>query len=152
MSRGAEVEDEVLSESNSRASSSASESKLPDRLGTSAEYRPSELLAEMEIAGVVALASEIGSQQNVSLFHNRQLRFSSLRPSSSDPAHLEKTEVWLVCARSRSIRTVNSPVHMLKRFSTFRVSTLWIRPTSTVKTGASNREGIMSILLDRTSC
>jgi hypothetical protein len=55
-------------------------------------YRPSELLWEMEMAGVVALASETGSQQNVSLFHSLQLRFSSLRPSSNDPAHLEKTE------------------------------------------------------------
>ena len=32
---------------------------------------------------------------------------------------------------------------MLKRFSTFLVSTLCIRPTSTVKTGASNREGMV---------
>jgi hypothetical protein len=125
ISTGAEVEVEVLSVSNSRASSSASESRLPDRLGTSAEYRPSELLAEMEMAGVVELASEIGSQQKVSLFHNRQLKFSSLRPSSNEPAHLENT------------------VHMLKRFSTFRVSTLWIRPTSTVKTGAFNLEGMV---------
>jgi len=119
------VEVEVLSVSNSRASSSASESRLPDRLGGSAEYRPSELLAEMEIAGVVALASETGSQQNVSLFHNRQLRFSNLLPSSNEPAHLENT------------------VHMLKRFSTLRVSTLWIKPTSTVKTGAFNLEGMV---------
>jgi hypothetical protein len=96
MSRAAEVEADVLSVSNSRASSSTSESRLPDRLGTSAEYRPSELLAEMEIAGVVALASETGSQQNVSLFHNRQLKFSSLRPSSRDPAQREKTMVGLV--------------------------------------------------------
>lgn len=82
--------------SNSRASSS-NESRLPERLGTSVqEYRPSELLAEMEIAGVVALASDTGSQQNVSLFHNLQLRFSNLRPSSNDPAHLEKTMFELV--------------------------------------------------------
>lgn len=128
------VEAEVLSVSNSRASSSASESRLPDRLGTSAEYRPSELLAEMEMAGVVELASETGSQQKVSLFHSRQLKFSNLRPSSNEPAHLENT------------------VHMLKRFSTLRVSTLWIRPTSTVKTGAVNLEGMVSSLLDGTSC
>jgi hypothetical protein len=86
----------VLSESNSRASSSTSESRLPDRLGGSAEYRPSELLAEMEIAGVVALASEAGSQQKVSLFHNRQLKFSNLRPSSIDEAHREKTANMLL--------------------------------------------------------
>lgn len=44
---------------------------------------------------------------------------------------------------------------MLKRFSTLRVSTWCIRPTSTVKTGASNREGMVvccSCLLERTSC
>jgi hypothetical protein len=86
--RGAEVED--VSESNSRTSSSNSESGLLERSGTSAVYRPSELLWEMEMAGVVALASETGSQKNVSLFHSLQLRFSSLRPSSNDPAHLEK--------------------------------------------------------------
>lgn len=92
--------------SNSRASSSARDSRLPDRLGTSVEYRPSGLLDAMEMAGVVALASEMGSQQKVSLFHNLQLKFSNRRPCSKDAAHLEKT------------------VHMLKRFSTLRVSTL----------------------------
>jgi hypothetical protein len=97
MSRGADVEEEVLSDSNSRASSSTSESRLPERSGTSVdEYRPSELLEDIEIAGVVALASETGSQQNVSRFHNLQDRFSSLRPSSNDPTHLEKTVVGLV--------------------------------------------------------
>ena len=44
----------------------------------------------MVMAGVVVFASP-GSQQKVSLFHNLQLRFSNLRPSSNDPAHLEKT-------------------------------------------------------------
>jgi len=91
MSSGAEVEEEALSVSNSRASSSANDSRLEERSGTSAEYRPSELLEDMEIAGVVALASETGSQQNVSLFHNLQLRFSNRRPSSNEPAHLENT-------------------------------------------------------------
>jgi hypothetical protein len=145
------VEAEVLSVSNSRASSSASESRLPDRLGTSAEYRPSELLAEMEMAGVVELASETGSQQKVSLFHSRQLKFSNLRPSSNEPAHLENTAHVSLC-HGRNSKEVHSPVHMLKRFSTLRVSTLWIRPTSTVKTGAFNREGMVSSLLDGTSC
>jgi len=95
ISRGADVEEE-LSVSNSRASSS-NESRLPERLGTSVlEYRPSELLDEIEIAGVVALASDTGSQQKVSLFHNLQLKFSNLRPSSNEPAHLEKTMSELV--------------------------------------------------------
>ena len=93
------MEAEVWSDSNSRASSSGSESRLPERLGTSiVEYRPSELLDAIEIAGVVALASEIGSQQKVSLFHNLQLRFSNLRPSSRDPAHREKTTSLLAFA------------------------------------------------------
>jgi hypothetical protein len=102
ISTGAEVEAEVCSLSNSIASSSASESRLPDRLGTSAVYPPSELLAEMEMAGVVELASETGSQQKVSLFHNRQLRFSNLRPSSSEPAHLENTANVSLCHGARS--------------------------------------------------
>jgi hypothetical protein len=88
MSRG---EASVLSFSNSRASSSTKESRLPDSSGRSDEYRPSELLEAIEIAGVVALASEVGSQQKVSRFHNLQLRFSRRRPSSNDPAHREKT-------------------------------------------------------------
>lgn len=91
MSRGWDVDEEVLSLSNSSASSSANESRLPERLGTSVEYRPSEFLDAMEMTGVVEFASDTGSQQKVSLFHNRQLRFSSLRPSSKDPEHLEKT-------------------------------------------------------------
>jgi hypothetical protein len=96
MSRGSEEE---LSDSNSRASSSTSESRLPDSSGTSFdEYRPSELLEDIEMAGVVEFASETGSQQNVSLFHNLQDRFSNLRPSSNDPAHLEKTAPMLTYA------------------------------------------------------
>lgn len=86
---GAEVEF-ASSVSNSIASSSAKESTLPDRSGISAVYRPSEFREAIEMAGVVDLASSL-SQQNVSLFHNRQLRFSNLRPSSRDPAHREKT-------------------------------------------------------------
>ena len=66
-------------------------SRLPERSGISAEYRPSELRGDIEMAGVVALASVVGSQQKVSLFHNRQLRFSNLRPSSKEAAHFENT-------------------------------------------------------------
>lgn len=85
------AEEEEWSESKSIASSSTNESRLVERPGISVEYRPSELLHEMEIAGVVELASETGSQQNVSRFQSLQLKFSSLRPSSKDPAHLENT-------------------------------------------------------------
>lgn len=96
MSKGAAPEARVES-SNSRASSSGSESRLPDRLGTSFdEYRPSGLLDAMEVAGVVAFASEMGSQQKVSLFHSLQLRFSNRRPCSKDAAHLENTTRVLV--------------------------------------------------------
>jgi hypothetical protein len=38
MSRGADVEEDVLSLSNSKASSFAIESRLPDSSGTSASY------------------------------------------------------------------------------------------------------------------
>ena len=58
--------------------------------GISAVYRPLEFRDAIEIAGVVAFASP-GSQQKVSLFHNLQLRFSKRRPSSTEPAHREKT-------------------------------------------------------------
>lgn len=87
----------MLSDSNSTASSSANESRLFDRLGAVLlfEYRPSELLEEMEIAGVVEFASETGSQQNVSRFHSLQLKFSNRLPSSSEPAHREKTVIVL---------------------------------------------------------
>jgi hypothetical protein len=90
---GAEVEF-ASSLSNSIASSSANESTLPDKSGISAVYRPLEFRADMEIAGVVAFASP-GSQQKVSLFHSLQLRFSKRRPSSTDPAHREKTRPLL---------------------------------------------------------
>ncbi len=86
---GADVEF-ASSLSNSIASSSANDSTLPDKSGISAVYRPLELRVEMEIAGVVAFASPC-SQQKVSLFHSLQLRFSRRRPSSTDPAHREKT-------------------------------------------------------------
>ena len=44
---------------------------------------------------------------------------------------------------------VNSPVHMPKRFSTFRVSTVCILAASTVKTGAARREGIAARVATR---
>lgn len=99
MFNGADV-DELSSQSDAIASSlSCNESTLPDSSGRSAPYLPSELRCDIEMAGVVAFASP-GAQQKVSLVHSRHDKFSSLRPSSMDPAHLLKT------------------VHMLKRFST----------------------------------
>jgi hypothetical protein len=86
---GADVEF-ASSLSNSIASSSANESTLTDKSGMSVVYRPLEFRDAIDMAGVVAFASP-GSQQKVSLFHNLQLRFSKRRPSSTDPAHREKT-------------------------------------------------------------
>ncbi len=126
IARGADTEAEVLSDSNSTASSSANESRLFDRLGAVLlfEYRPSGLLEEMEIAGVVEFASETGSQQKVSRFHSLQLKFSNRLPSSSEPAHREKTVIVLVEIIGDRVEDERLPVHMLKRFSTLRVSTL----------------------------
>lgn len=91
----------VSSRSISGAPSLLSESRLPDRLGGSAEYSTPELLAEMEIAGVVVLASKTASQQKVPLFHNRQLKFSNLRPSSIDEADRETANMLIfVCGPS----------------------------------------------------
>jgi hypothetical protein len=80
---------------NSRTSSSATESTLPDNCGTSGMH----CLSGMSWGGIVVVVDTafcafvwvIGSQQRASLVHKRQLRFSSLRPCSTDSAHLEKT-------------------------------------------------------------
>ena len=102
------------------------------------------------------MASEMGSQQKVSRFHSLQLRFSRRRPSSREPAQREKTrrdQYWddrLASTPYGAGRS--SPVHMLNRFSTLRVSTLWMRPTSTVNTGVSNVAGMLLVSpLDSTS-
>lgn len=76
------------------------------------------------IAGVVDFRGWV-SQHMVSRPHIRQLRFSSLRPSSTVSAHLEKT------------------LHMPYRFSTFLVSTLRIFPASTDSIGISSRTGMV---------
>jgi hypothetical protein len=89
---GAEVE--LVSEASNSTASSSAVSTLPERSGISALYRPSDVLDAIEIAGVVEFAAR-GSQQKVSRFHNLQLRFSSLRPSSNEPAHREKTSTLL---------------------------------------------------------
>lgn len=85
MSNGDMGDDSESSEASE--SSDASESTLAERSGTS--LRPGGVLA-MSIAGVVVSEGWV-SQQRVSRFHIRQLRFSSLRPFSIDSAHLEKT-------------------------------------------------------------
>lgn len=88
MSTGAEVE--LVSASNSMASSSARESTLPERSGRSAEHRLSEPRTAIEMGAVVS--TSLGAQQKVSRVHNLQLKFSRRRPSSNDPAHREKTK------------------------------------------------------------
>lgn len=52
--------------------------------------------------------------------------------------------VSIMVAIEASPEAQDSPVHMLKRFSTLRVSTLCIRPTSTVRTGAFS-EGMVIV-------
>lgn len=98
----------------------------------------------MAMAGVVALAPETGSQQNVSRVHTLQLRFSSLCPSSSDLEHREKTVVLLETDEVDMIWRINSPLHMLNRCSTFLVSILCIKATSTVRMGVFNEEAILN--------
>lgn len=78
------------------------------------------------VAAEVAFWVSVVSQHKASLVHNRQLRFSSLRPCSTDSAHLEKT------------------VHMLKRLWGLFVSTLWITLGSTVRTSPSALPGILA--------
>ena len=63
------------------------ESTLAESSGTS--FRPGLDLV-MSMAGVFVNCGGV-SQQRVSRFHIRQLRFSNLRPSSIDSAHFEKT-------------------------------------------------------------
>ena len=54
-----------------------------------------------ELAGAVVLASKTASQQKVPLFHNRQLKFSNLRPSSIDEADRETANMLIfVCGPS----------------------------------------------------
>lgn len=74
--------------SESSESSDDSESTLFDSSGKS--FRLGLGLA-ISIAGVVASCGCV-SQQSVSRFQMRQLRFSSLRPFSIESAHFEKTE------------------------------------------------------------
>lgn len=92
MSRGAHVTSELLSDSKSIASSWYSrESTLPDKLGTSSGDCASKLRAEAVMAGDATAISDLGSQQNTSLLHSLQLKFSYLGPPSIEPEHLERT-------------------------------------------------------------
>jgi hypothetical protein len=71
-------------------SSDAAESTLDDNEGISFGLGRR---GRTSMAGVVARCG-CASQQKVSRFHNLQLRFSNLFPSSIDSAHLEKTGSW----------------------------------------------------------
>ena len=84
-------------------SSEDRESTLAESSGTS--LRPGLNLA-MSIAGVVVNCGCV-SQQRVSRFHMRQLKFSSLRPFSIDSAHFEKTGPRV----SRSLIVFVMPCH-----------------------------------------
>ena|SRR2546429_5364272 len=82
------------------ASSEAAESTLDDSDGSSFGLAR---VGRTSMAGVVARCG-CASQQNVSRFHSRQLRFSNLFPSSIDSAHLENTESWSQKARIHACR------------------------------------------------
>ena len=75
--------------SSSSEASDTAESTLADNSGTST-FGGLELV--ISIAGVVA-SWGCGSQQSISRFQTRQLRFSNRRPSSIESAHFEKTTV-----------------------------------------------------------
>ncbi len=134
---------------NSMASSSTTESTLPDNWGTSGILCSGISLGSVVAAhrGEVAVAV---SQQNVSRFHNRQLRFSNRRPCSTESAHLEKTEQVGLAMIYTPHKTVGDPfshlpVHMLKRFCALCVSTLWMTFGSTVRTNPSALQGIVPV-------
>lgn len=127
-------------DADSGCSSEDAESTLDESDGTS--FRLGRCL-DISIAGVVENWGCAG-QQNVSLFHNLQLRFSNRFPPSIDSAHFEKTNTHSQQAALVSTRQRHPPVHIPKRLSTFLGSTLCIFPASTVRTGAGNREGIVS--------
>ena len=80
-------------------SSDDKESTLAESSGTS--LQPG-LGRAMSIAGVVENCGVV-SQQRVSRFHIRQLKFSNLRPFSIDSAHFEKTETSLATHLASSI-------------------------------------------------
>ena len=71
--------------------SEETESTLVDSSGNCFVDRGTPMDPEIDNSGAVAWVS--GLQQNVSRFHIRQLRFSNLRPSSIESAHLENTGV-----------------------------------------------------------
>ena len=120
-------------------SSEDNESTLADSSGTS--FRRGLDLA-MSIAGVMVNSGCV-SQQRVSRFHMRQLRFSSLLPFSIDSAHFENTGGIVSILQCMSKQGPRLPLHMPKRFSTFRVSTWRILPASTDSIGLSNLTGIV---------
>ena len=69
-------------DSNSSLSSEDVESRLDDSSGTGMSVVAAFGLREIDRGEVVQLACDSGSQQKVSRFHNRQLRFSNRLPSS----------------------------------------------------------------------
>jgi hypothetical protein len=129
------------------ATSDVTESTLAESSGISLRSGQDRV---MSIAGVVVNCGW-DSQQSVSRFQIRQLRFSNRRPFSIDSAHLEKTDEsrrphqnqkrsgWSECRDY-------SPLHMPNRFSTFLVSTLCILPASTDSIGVSSRIGMVELI------
>lgn len=77
------------------------DSTLAERPGTS--LRLGLDLANSIVGVVVWLCCGWGSQQSVSRFHNRQVRFSSRRPSSIDSAHFENTTTNVSMSSRRAV-------------------------------------------------
>lgn len=124
--------------SESSESSDDSESTLLDSSGMSFRLGLGHAIS---IAGVVANCGCV-SQQSVSRFQMRQLRFSRRRPFSIESAHFEKTERPVSNLHWSVAQDVCSPLHMPNRFSTFLVSTSRILPASIESIGFSNLTGM----------
>lgn len=95
---GIERDDDVVvveDDESSSSSTDATESTLVDSSGVCFFDRKEGL----EVCALpVGVSGNFGfeSQQKVSLFHNLQLRFSSLLPSSMDSAHLLNTGLGIL--------------------------------------------------------
>lgn len=90
-------------------------------------------------------------QQNVSRFHNLQLRFSSLLPSSSAREAFEKSDHCEASVRSGAFNgavyaTRRSGLTMPKRFSTLLVSMVCNAGTSTRNIECCGLKGMLAVL------
>ena len=139
----------LVSALRSTASSSATESTLPDSCGRSSAVALRGYWMSCGWVVQAEMSASSPSQQKVSRFHSRQLRFSSRLPWATESRHLAKTGA--ICGQhtglgqSRVAEEPDSPVHMLKRLAGLVVSTLWMTFASTWRTGASKVIGMMTV-------